>query len=119
MTEDEDKRELSIRFIKSDIYRNFHSLLFEPSANDFVDLQKEVDEVYSEFTSRLRNLYPRIKPLELRLCLLVKIGLSPNEISIYLGCSSSAVSMMRRRLYNKIFGVEVKPEVFDEFICSF
>jgi hypothetical protein len=110
---------LENKFKQSVVYERFHTPLFEPSIDDFCELGIIIDKTYNNFTSRLRGLYPNIKQQELNLCYLIKLQLQPSEITNLLKCKSSQISMIRKRLYKKFFGEDVKPKVFDDFIHIF
>lgn len=84
--------------------------------SDWDDLQKEVNRTYCGFTERLFNLYSAISQIELRICLLIKIGIPVATISQLIYRTPSAVSMSRKQLYKKIFKKEGTPLELDKFI---
>lgn len=109
------------RLKTSSVYLKFYQLAKlrqKASDDDFYQLTLLVDEAYSGFTNRLIELYPSINEKEIRVCLLIKIGLSPTQISDIVCSSNSGISMIRRRLNQKIFQIKGKPEEFDKKIIE-
>lgn len=103
------------------VYLKFYQLAKsrqKASDDDFHQLAMLVDETYSDFTHRLIELYPYINEKEMRICLLIKIGLTPTQISDIVCSSNSGISMIRQRLYIKIFQLKGKPDEFDKKIIA-
>lgn len=101
---------------RSECYRKFHDVKYRPQSQDFIDLQQVVDDVYDGFTSKLRKLCPMIREDELWVCCMLKIGMTPSEMCNALSCKLNNLSMMRKRLYKKLFGQEGSAADFDAFI---
>ena len=101
---------------KSEYYNKFHNAQFQPQRQDFMELQQMIDDTYGGFTSNLRDLYPDIRDDELWVCCMVKIDMSPTEMCRALSCKPNYLSMMRRRLYKKVFRREGSATDFDAFI---
>lgn len=108
---------------KSDIYVYCYRAIEDSSitliGSDWQKLEQVVNETYDNFTNRLFILHPSITTIELRICLLLKIGLPASAISQLICRTQSAVSMSRKLLYKKIFHKEGVPAKLDEFIISF
>jgi hypothetical protein len=68
------------------------------SDEEFQQLEKLLNETYNNFTHRLYEIYPSMSQKEMRACELIKIGLSPTEMSCILSSSNSGISMIRQRL---------------------
>ena len=101
---------------ESECYRKFHEDDFQPRLQDFIELQRALDSTYDGFTFRLRELCPDIRDDELWACCLIKLGISPTKMCVFLSCKLSRLSMMRKRLYKKIFKKEGSATDFDAFI---
>ena len=101
------------------IYKLFHISTFQPKEEDYIQLEKELNATYDNFTVRLKDMYPRLNKNEIRICCLLKIELSIKEIGILLGSTSSRLSMVRKRLYEKCFSKDGKASDFDDFIRRF
>lgn len=80
-------------------------------------LDSEVNRHYVGFKERLTDLC-KISEYEYRLCLLLKIGVKPAEISTLTNRERNSVSSARKRLYKKAFGKNAEPKMWDEFIHS-
>lgn len=106
----------------SDIYKKFHFAVQgsdEKIGNDdWKELMCAVDEAYNQFTTRLLELYP-MKTIEIQVCVLIKIGLSPAQIAFITIRSRQAISSIRKRLYSKVMGKDGTPEQWDNFINTF
>jgi tetratricopeptide (TPR) repeat protein len=87
------------------------------TAEDWQLLDEEVNSHYPEFKERISALC-RISDIEYRVCLLLKVGVSPKDIATLTIKTKSAISVMRKRLYTKAFGNNATPEMWDEFIRS-
>lgn len=110
---------------ESDIYKKFHRVRKEgeekePKINntDWQELIRITDETYDQFRQRLQGLYP-MTDIELRVCLLIKIGLSPLQIATITIRSKQAISSIRKRLYSKLFNEEGNTAQWDNFIQNF
>lgn len=125
----QDQAEVKLK--QSDIYRKFHSVQKEGeeekegeekkikiSSSDWQELNKAIDETYTQFSQRLQELYP-VTDIELKVCLLLKIGLSPQQIAIITIRSKQAISSTRKRLYKKLFNDDGNTEQLDSFIRNF
>lgn len=112
---------LQQRLSSSDLYLKFYQMAKshqKASDDDFNQLAELIDEMYDNFTHRLIELYPYINEKEMRICLLIKIGLTPTQISDIVCSSNSGISMIRQRLYMKIFQLKGKPDEFDKKIMD-
>lgn len=124
----QDQAEVKLK--QSDIYRKFHSVQKEGeeekeeekkikiNSSDWQELNKAIDETYTQFSQRLQELYP-VTDIELKVCLLLKIGLSPQQIAIITIRSKQAISSTRKRLYKKLFNDDGNTEQLDSFIRNF
>lgn len=124
----QDQAEVKLK--QSDIYKKFHSVQKEGeeekeeekkikiNSSDWQELNKAIDEAYNQFSQRLQELYP-VTDIELKVCLLLKIGLSPQQIAIITIRSKQAISSTRKRLYKKLFNDDGNTEQLDSFIRNF
>lgn len=124
----QDQAEVKLK--QSGIYRKFHSVQKEGeeekgeekkikiSSSDWQELNKAIDEAYNQFSQRLQELYP-VTDIELKVCLLLKIGLSPLQIAIITIRSKQAISSIRKRLYKKLFNDDGNTDQLDSFIRNF
>lgn len=121
------QNQAEVKLKQSDIYKKFHSVQKEEegeekkikiSSSDWQELNKAIDETYTQFSQRLQELYP-VTDIELKVCLLLKIGLSPQQIAIITIRSKQAISSTRKRLYKKLFNDDGNTEQLDSFIRNF
>ena len=87
------------------------------TAEDWQLLDEEINSHYPEFKERISELC-KISDSEYKVCLLLKIGVSPKDIATLTIKTKSAISVMRKRLYTKAFGNDATPEMWNEFIRS-
>lgn len=82
------------------------------------ELQQIVNRTYPNFD---KNLYSflEVSPQEYRICLLVKIGISPTNIAHFMNVTKEAITASRRRMYTKSFNKKGKPSDWDKIILSF
>lgn len=121
------QNQAEVKLKQSDIYKKFHSVQkkeegeekkIKISSSDWQELNKAIDETYTQFSQRLQELYP-VTDIELKVCLLLKIGLSPQQIAIITIRSKQAISSTRKRLYKKLFNDDGNTEQLDSFIRNF
>lgn len=101
---------------RSECYGKFHDDKFLPALKDFVELQQVLDDTYDNFTSKLKELIPAIREEEMWVCCMIKMGMTPVRMCKVLSCKPNYLSMMRKRLYKKIFHQEGGARDFDAFI---
>ena len=117
------EKELSKQvFMESDIYSLFHKAAFTPglhlSAKEWSSLQRHFHETFPHFLPKLQELYPNPSEHELRICLLLKMGISLTGIANLLNSSKPSITNARTRLYEKIFGKKGKACDLDKFIAE-
>ena len=109
-------------FQESDIYRrikqNAGNRDFKLSDEEWLQLSASLDSVYDDLTKRILNLV-NLNPTELRVVYLLKIGVLPADMATILCKSKSAISMIRTRMYEKIFGKSGTAPALDEYIQNF
>ena len=88
------------------------------SETEWDELDNVVNSVYENYTEKLHNIYNRMSSFEYRVCLLIKINISPINISHLTNHSKESISSVRRRLYYKAFNRKGSPADWDEIISS-
>lgn len=73
------------------------------------------EHLYPTFKSQLLSLC-NLSEIEYRICVLIKLKLSPTAISVGVNRSKESISSIRRRLYSKIFNQKGTPADFDKFL---
>ena len=107
--------------IQPDIYFLFHKAVKENirlTDQDWEKLKESLDKLYPNFTFRVHMLYPKITQHQMRICYLVKLNFSNDNIAKLLISTPASVSIARKRLYEKITGKAGKPENFNSLISD-
>lgn len=92
---------------------------FRMKETHWIELRKEIDATYNDFTNRLYTLYPRLSETELRVCYLIKVAISASDIATLICLKNNSVSSIRKRLYQKIHSVPGTTVMLDAFILDF
>lgn len=118
----QEKEILKIKTINDyDIVKYIHDTLINPdgpnrmSNKHWEQLSDAVNEVYPNFNSRLNDLC-RMNQFTTRICHLIKIGVSPKDMAILTNHSTSAITSVRKRLYEKAFNKKGTPSDWDEIV---
>lgn len=118
----QNKNELQEEHLEaSPIYEFFHKgdgSNINAHDEEWEQLETTINTLYSGFTEKLYALCPSISEIELRICYLIKINVSPSAIAYILKRTPSAISMIRSRLYEKMYGRKGTPTLFDKSIGS-
>lgn len=117
LSNEEERRDAAIaRLLESDVYKRFHDKPTQrPRSEDWEALERLLDETYNQFTNRLKELAP-LSDVEIKACQLTKIGLGANQITNTLNYNSS---VLRKRIYKKLFKREGTVEDLKRFIEKF
>ncbi|MDE5711149.1 MAG: tetratricopeptide repeat protein [Bacteroides sp.] len=109
-----------IAFRQSEIYSKFIDAANNDkivNSQDWEVLRIEINRYYKDFTARLQAIYP-VSDIEMKICLLLKIGINVTGIATLTGRSKSAIVSARKKLYEKTHGETGKPEQWDKIIQS-
>lgn len=110
---------LAADFKETEMYKLYHNPTARPTAADYHRLVAALNMSYDNFTQRLKDFYPNISNIEMWICCMVKIGLSPKEISGISAYSLSALSMAKSRLFAKMFNKKGSAKELDSVIMDF
>jgi tetratricopeptide (TPR) repeat protein len=83
---------------------------------DWEALIGKIEEIYPDFTYKLKMLYPEIKEKDLRVCCLKKIDIPVNRMAGIFNKSSQGISNQRSRLYEKLTGNKGTASDLDKFL---
>lgn len=119
----QEKQKLNVQLLKDmDIYKRFHeasqanaTTRISLDSSEWQELTDAINQTYPKFTERLSELYP-MSPIELRVCCLIKICISPAGIARLVCRTRSNITLIRIRLYEKIHKKPGTSELFDKFI---
>lgn len=87
-----------------EVVQFFHNAAYTGQAItdlEWKDLMDAVDVGSNDFYQHILSLYPKIKPVELKVCYLLKAGFFPAEIAKLTQRSPNGISSIRCRLYTK------------------
>lgn len=84
---------------------------------DWDEVEQQLRPVWPGFTNRLFTLC-RMSELEYRVCLLIKLRVSPSEMAAVLSKDASSISTVRSRLYQKVFQRKGSSKDWDSFVLS-
>lgn len=87
---------------------------FTPMTKEEMSLLKELFADEKQF-NRIENI---VNEHEYQVCMLVRIGFTPSDISILTGLSQSNISNIRKRLFTKLTGRNGSSKDFDAYINS-
>lgn len=108
------------QFKMSEIYVRFHdkekTKVKKIEPEEWTKLFQSIDLTYPQFAHRLNERLPESTMLELQVCNLIKANVPPSLIATLLNCSTTNISMTRKRLYQKAHDREGSSSEFDQFI---
>ena len=94
--------------------RNKHA-----NQDEWTALQAQIIKLYPMFIPSLRKQMNPLTERDLHLAMLIRMDFMPGEIATLMSLSASAVTMARRRLYQKAFGRSpMAPEDVDKWIMG-
>ena len=118
--ENQKRQRAETAIFASDIYLKMKHLMAEGRSMDEAGWQQltgTVDGIYTGFTEKLYSLY-KMSEQDYRVCLLIKVRMSPKDIATLTAHSKESIATTRSRLYQKIFGRKGSTRDWDEFILS-
>ena len=104
----------------SDVYLRFldyADMSRYPSKEEWKQLEVLLDTACNSFATKLRIMC-RLSERDFRMCLLLRMGMSPLKIASILHIDKTSVSSQRRRLYKKHTGKNGSARDWDNFILS-
>ena len=117
--ENKERTQLIGQLQKSDIYSKFHNEGgFRATDSDWKEFESLIDHTFPQFSRQLRLLLPKMTDIEFNVCCLVKINVPATNMAIIINRSRQSVTMIRKRLYNKIYGESGSTKDFDDFILN-
>lgn len=87
-----------------------------PNLKDWYRLRQMIEKKIPSFRKAVKADVIPLSDLEYDVCLMIRVQLSPKEISTLKKCSPSYISNIRKRLLLSIFGKEGRSEEFDDEI---
>jgi tetratricopeptide (TPR) repeat protein len=118
-----ERRRTETSLMESDIVTHLRELLgqnppAEASLADMQALKSLVNEQLPMFYGTLNTSSCTLNPIEYEVCLLIRVHFSPADICKLLGRSDSYISHTRRRILQKVYGIDGKPKDLDDRILA-
>ncbi len=113
-------KEIEYDFFQSDYYINIRKDIASGkilSDEEWKEMERQVNSVYPNFTHNLFGLI-KMSDVEYKVCLLLKIRMTPKDIAATLCKEPSSISTVRSRLYMKIFKKKGSSTDWDNFIYT-
>lgn len=113
-------REVEEEFLQSDYYLGLRKRIAgggRLKQSDWEEMERRIQSVYPYFTKHLLSLC-KISPMELQVCLLIKLNVPFVEIANVLSRDISSISCIRIRLYQKVFQRKGSAKDWDDFLRS-
>ena len=85
--------------------------------SEWFELDEAVNKISPNFSKKVHDLC-KMSEHEYRVCLLIKVGITPTNIALLTHHSKEAITSVRRRLYYKAFGEKASPSEWDKVIRS-
>ncbi len=106
-------------WLSSDEYARLRKLISTGtlSYDDWSQMERQLNKVYPKFTHTLESLY-HMSDIEHRVCMLIKLRVTPSEMAAVLNKEASTISTTRSRLHEKILGKKGGAKDWDEFVLS-
>ncbi len=106
-------------WLASDEYARLHKQIESGtlSYDDWSLMERQLNKIYPNFTHTLENLH-HMSQMEHRVCMLIKLRVTPSEMAAVLNKEASTISTTRSRLYQKIFDKKGGAKDWDEFVMS-
>ena len=98
-----------VRQIRTHLTKDLHCMT--------VDEYTKLKELFEDYNA-LSKWKGKMNANEYLVCLLVKVGFLPTEISVLTGLSQSNVSNIRKRLFEKMTGDKGSAKDFDQYIIG-
>ena len=84
---------------------------------EWQEIEAKVTAVMPGFRERLYESH-QFSELEYRICILIKMGVSPSDMSTLLATSKSNVTQTRQRMQHKVFNGRGSAKDWDRYILS-
>lgn len=112
--------EVEEQFLSSDFYLSLRRRITAGEhlkPQDWKEVEQQIRPVWPGFTNRLLGLC-HMSELEYRVCLLIKLRVSPSEMAVTLSKDTSSISSIRSRLCQKVFQRKGSSKEWDSFVLS-
>ena len=89
-----------------------------PDYNDWKQIKMLINQEIPTFYDRLNGDGHILTDIEYDVCMLIRLQISPSDISKFKQCVPSYITQIRKTIYKKIFNIDGLAENLDKFIMS-
>lgn len=86
------------------------------SMKEYPFLVEKLDELYDDFSQRLKKRYPILKERDMEICCLIKAGARTGNIASLIPMTPNAVTKKKKQILDKM---ELKDIALDDFLATF
>ena len=99
------------------VFKGHLKNLTNPSIEDWRSLRLLINQEYPNFYTEL-NKDNLLSLTEYEICILIRLRFSPSEISVLMNFDRSNISVIRKRMFKKLFKKEGSTKQFDQFLFN-
>ena len=88
---------------------------FQPDKEQWRELERVFDEKLPHIMSTLRSC-PQVSLMEMRVCMMIRLGISTSAIARLTGNSRPNVSMIKKRIYTKLTGLDGSAKELESYL---
>lgn len=89
------------------------------SDDEWLRLEKILDDVCNRFTERLKSSFPGLTGAELRIAVLLRFGFTGKQMASMMGISPTSVTKGKQRLKSRVSSAIPAGSTLDDFIATF
>ncbi len=112
-----EKQEVKDSAVYKQLITAIEEQTFHLAEEDWANIKEAINKTYDNFDSNLRGFLD-VTPQEYKICLLLKMGISPTNIAHFVNLTKEAITASRRRMYTKAFNKKGKPSDWDNIVKS-
>ena len=103
--------------IQNTINKEIKEGTYKLSEEGWRNLKILINSTYPEFDKNL-EAFLCTNPVEYKICLMIKLGVTPSNIAKFVNVTKEAITASRRRMYIKVFKKKGTPSDWDKVILS-
>ncbi|MDR0750799.1 MAG: tetratricopeptide repeat protein [Tannerellaceae bacterium] len=112
------QKESYTEFKKSDLCKLFLSYRDMPEEKDWIELDKWRELIYPDMKPFLKNINPRVREEDIRMCFLLKTGIQGKRMSNLFNVDVSAISKKKKRFCKLLTGENSSAKDLDVFLAE-
>lgn len=112
-----EQNSISTSKIQNTINKEIKEGTYKLSEEGWRNLKILINSTYPEFDKNL-EAFLCTNPVEYKICLMIKLGVTPSNIAKFVNVTKEAITASRRRMYIKVFKKKGTPSDWDKVILS-